>query len=144
MEQQDQTTVLKTIEKMLVDSINDLQEAYEITMDYNEDQNKEQLISLVEKFDQSLCSMNEYCSNVPDEIKKELTIPEKVLTDLDDGYKPDSYGKDKVDEFRNRHQLERIRSEGFAHLFNFLCAEIKEQLDPELAENIISEGNREK
>ncbi|BFU24232.1 hypothetical protein EHI8A_027480 [Entamoeba histolytica HM-1:IMSS-B] len=133
-------TTLNDIEKMLIETANQAKEIYDISSDFQES-NKNRLPKLVEKFDHSLGQLNEYCGTVAADVKKELVLPYQVLKDIDDGFKPDSYGKECVDMFRANHRNERIRSEGLNKLYTYLCDEIRANFDSELAENIIKEAN---
>ena len=129
--------VLADVERMLVDATNTMKEIFDLAVDYNEAEQRQQLHALVSRVDQQLYDMNEYCARCPEAVRAELTVPMQVIRDLDNGYKPDSYGKNCVDEFRHFHENEIIRSSGLTALYTALCAEIRAQLDPALADAII-------
>ncbi|ELP90529.1 hypothetical protein EIN_018980 [Entamoeba invadens IP1] len=132
-------TVINDVERMLVVASNQIREIYDVSSDYQES-NKSKLVELVQKFDHSLQEISVYCEGVSSQAKKDLVIPKQVIQDIDNGHKPDSYGKECVDSFKKSHQLERVRSEGLQKLFTCLCAEINETFPQDLASNIITEA----
>ena len=135
--------VLADVERMLIDAINTMKEIFDLSADYNEAENKQQLHALVSQTDHELNAMYEYCGNCPEQVRRELTVPLQVVRDLDDGYKPDTYGKNCVDEFKRFHENEIIRSQGLTALFGALCEEIRQQMPPDLASAIIDAATKD-
>ena len=130
--------VLTDLETKLVETTNKLHEIYNLVSDFQEG-NKQILKERVTQFDVLLKSMDDYCkSEDVRAVRNDLTLPLKVITDIDAGYKPDSYGKECIDTFKKNHSNDTIRHDGLKKLYDSLCEEINQQLDPELAKNIIA------
>ena len=132
----DHKQILVTLEENLIKSANKLHEIYNLVSVFDE-RNKQTLRDRVSEFDGLLKSMDDYCKSIDKETRNQLTLPLKVIIDIDKGYKPDSYGKSCIDEFKRNHKKDTLRHDGLKSLYDCICAEIKLQMDEELAKNII-------
>lgn len=129
--------ILQNLETKLVQSTNKLHEIYILASDFQES-NKQLLRDRVGEFDSLLQSMYQYCKGIDKNVRAQLELPLKVIKDIDEGHKPDSYGKECIDQFKRNHKKDTIRQNGLKNLYDSICTQIVAEMDPELANNIIN------
>ena len=134
--EQKKEEMLNDIEKNLIDSTNKLSNICDTLRNYDKNTQKEKLNNLIQDVFVAFKNIFDICNEQNSE--SEITIPVEVLNDLDSGIKPDAYGKKCVEEFRSNHQKERVRLEGLNTLYNYLCEEIRNTMDKDVAESIIN------